>query len=236
MAFSVQNWARSSVSAAEPIVTLADASVVGCFREYNYYTADSQSTVSASGYFNAGTAYNGVGTEVVTGDYVNVYSTTDSTLSVYRLTNTSGVITTSFVSGTVSARVAATAAQINAMYTTPITLLAAPGANRQYIFLGANVTIDYGSAQFASGGAMHVQYATTTAGGGTKASATVADTVLTGITADSSFTFIPAAVVATAVASIVNQPLCLSNATGVFTTGTGSTAVIGITAAIVPTA
>lgn len=228
MAFTIQNWCRASASANEPLYTLADASVSGCFRDYNYYTADSQATVSVASYFDS------VAYDLVSGDYINVYSSTDSSKCQYRVTNTSGVITLSFIGGFVQATVAPTLAAFIAMYTTPVTILAAPGANRQLVFQGAQVTVDYGSAALAAGGAGHIQYATTTAGAGTKASATVAATVFTNIAADSSFTFIPAAVINTAVASVVNQPLCLSCATQDFTGGTADVFTVSASAFIVP--
>ena len=69
MAFTIQNWARASVSGNEPIITLQSAVVEGCFREYSYYSPiDTQATVSASGYFNK------VAQDVTTGDYIKVYS------------------------------------------------------------------------------------------------------------------------------------------------------------------
>jgi len=234
MAFNVQGLGRNSVSANEPIVTLTDPTVVGCFREFNYYTADTQATVSASGYFNSSTAYDDMGSYVVTGDYINVYSSTDGSRCRYRFTNTSGVVTTSFINGYVQATVEPTLTAFLAAYTTPITVIAAPGANRQLIFLGAQVTVEYGSAGFANGGAMHIQYTTTTAGAGTKASATAASTVLTNISADSTFTLIPAAVVNTAVADVVNVPLCFSNATAVWINGTAAELTISAAAFIVP--
>ena len=44
MAFTIQNWARASVSMNEPIQSVTDTAVSaspvieGCFREYNYYS------------------------------------------------------------------------------------------------------------------------------------------------------------------------------------------------------
>lgn len=224
MAYNVQGVGRASVSTNEPIVTLDDASVVGCFREYNYYTADSQDTVSASGYFNAGTAYQGMSEEITTGDYIKVYSSTDDSLIRYRLTNTAGVVTSAMVGGFIESTTAITAAQIIAMYTTPVELLAAPGASRvlvleSVVLAPSNVlTTDY-----TSGGAVHVQYTATTAGGGTLASGTVAATEFTADAETTTSLFLPVSASGesgTAAQLIPNAPLCLSNATGVFATGT----------------
>jgi hypothetical protein len=94
MALTIHTWCGASASTNEP---LDSANSRECLREYNYLTTDSQATVSASGYFNGGVAYKGLSNDIVTGDYVNVYSSADSSLLKYRLTNTSGVITSLLV-------------------------------------------------------------------------------------------------------------------------------------------
>jgi hypothetical protein len=233
MAFLIANWARSSVSANEPITTLIGGVVVGCFREYLYQTTDSQATVSASGYFNqntAGTAvaYNGVATDIVTGDYVNVYSSASGgSLFRYRLTNTSGVITTSLASGgdgVFQTVTAITAAQINAMYTTPISLVPAQGANtilvlESVVLRPSNLL----TTDFTAGGVAFVQYTATTAGGGLAASGTVAATEFTSDAETTTSIFMPLTTSgnsAVAGTLIANAPLCLTNATQDFATGT----------------
>jgi len=224
MAFLVQNWCRASASANEPSVTLTSGVIVGCFRQYNYQTADTQAVVSASGYFNLGTAGSGVSYDIVTGDYVSVYSSTDASLFRYRLTNTSGVITSSLVEGSVQSVVAITAAQIFAMYTTPITLVAAQGANR-ILVLESTVLAPSNAltTDFTSGGVVFVQYTATTAGGGLAASGTVAATEFTSDAETTTSIFMPLTTSgnsAVAATLIPNAPLCLTNATGVFATGT----------------
>lgn len=237
MALTIQNWARASVSASEPLVTLTSGVVVGCFRQYNYYTADSQATVAASGYFNAGVAYGGVSADIVTGDYVNVYSTADGTLLTYRLTNTSGVVTSSLTgSGVVRATLSLTAAQLIAGYATPILALAAPGANRMYTDVSAQFNFTYGSAQFTTGGNLGLQYGNTANLAGTKATSVLTNTQVNGIAASSAAAIIPATVAPAAVASIVNAGLYLSNDTAAFAVGTGTTIFVNINARIVPTA
>ena len=238
MAFTIQNWCRASASANEPLVTLTSGTIVGCFRQYNYYTADTQVTVSASGYFNAGTAYAGVGTEITTGDYVNVYSTTDGTRLVYRLTNTAGVVTSILqIAGTaVQATLSLTAVQFIAGYAAPILALAAPGANRMYTDVNAAFALTYGSAQFAVGGAVGFQYGNTANLAGTKVTTTLAGATLDGLTANSVWTLIPVVVAPVATATAVNAGIYLSNDTAAFTTGTAATFIIQVTANIVPTA
>lgn len=227
MALTIANWARATVSANEPLVTLTGGTVVGCFREYNYYTADSQATVSASGYFNAGVANGGVAFDVVTGDYVKVYSTADSTLFTYRMTNTSGVITVVLSAGdggVIETTTAITAAAFDGMYVTPISLIPAQGTNRilvleSVVLRPSNVlTTDY-----AAGGVVFVQYTATTNGGGLAASGTVAATEFTSDAETTTSIFTPLTTSgnsAVAGTLIANAPLCLTNATQAFTTGT----------------
>lgn len=227
MALLIANWARSSVSANEPVVTLASGVVVGCFREYNYQTADSQATVSASGYFNASVTGAGVAYDIVTGDYVTVYSSADGTLFKYRMTNTSGVITVALApdnGGVIETTTAITAAQINAMYTTPISLIPAQGANR--ILVLESVVLrpsNLLTTDFTAGGVAFIQYTATTAGGGLAASGTVAATEFTSDAETTTSIFMPLTTSgnsAVAGTLIANAPLCLTNATQDFATGT----------------
>ncbi len=236
MAFTIQNWCRASTSGNEPIYTLASAVVVGCFREYNYYTADTQATVAASGYFNSGTAYHGVGTEVVTGDYVSVYSTTDGTRITYYLTNTAGVITSTMSADAfATATMSLTAVQFIAAYATPILALAAPGANRIYTDVNAMAAMTYGSAQFAVGGASGFQYGNTANLAGTKVTTTTAGAAIDALTASSVWTYIPVAVAPIPFATGINAGIYYSNDTAAFTTGTAATFIIQVTAKIVST-
>lgn len=238
MALTVQNWARASVSAAEPLTTLTSGTIVGCYREYNYYTADSQATVAASGYFNAGTAYAGVSADIVTGDYVDVYSTADGTLMKYRLTNTAGVVTSTLQgdSGVVRSSTTLTAAQFIAGYATPILVLPAPGANRMYTDVTAQYILTYGSAQFAAGGATGLQYGNTANLGGTKVTATTAGASIAALTANSAWAQVAVTVVPVALATAVNAGIYLSNDTAAFTTGTGASLLVNVNARVVPTA
>lgn len=229
MAFTIQNWARASVSANEPLVTLADASISGCFRQYNYYSADSQASIAASGYFDD------VAYDIVTGDYVNAYSSADGNNIVYRLTNTSGVITASALPGSSVAQgsLSLTAVQFIAGYATPILALAAPGANRVYSNVRAQFSLDYGSAQFANGGAIGFQFGNSANLAGTKVTSTLAGASLNALTADSVWELIPVAVAPVASASAVNQGIYLSNDTAAFTAGTAATFIIKVQADIV---
>lgn len=99
MAFTIANWARVSVSANEPLYTLASGVVTGCFRTYNYYapgvqgvSGDTQATIAGAGYFNS------VNSDLSTGDVIAAESVRDGaggipSIVTYVVLNTAGVIT-----------------------------------------------------------------------------------------------------------------------------------------------
>ncbi len=279
MALTLQTWGRASVSANEPITTLQDASIIGAPRIYTYDTGDTQATVAASGYFNAGVANQGVSRDLVTGDVILVWSTADGTFVWYSVTNTAGVITTAVFStaapvgtaditnnavtfakiqeiatvtllgnptgGTTevsevtlgaglafsgstltvaaatgrSVAVTMTAAEWNGMYAAPKQIVAAPGANLMHVVDSVVFEVNYGAAQYAGGGAAALQYSNTVNGAGTLATAAVAAAAVNGITADSTFSLLPAQLAVVANALVANQGLFMSNLTGAFTTG-----------------
>jgi len=234
MALSIQTWCRASASANEPIIS----ATVGCFREYNYYTADTQAVVSASGYFNGGVAYGKLSPDIVTGDYVSVYSSTDGTLLKYRLTNTAGVVTSLLApaGNTVMSSTTLTAVQFIAGYAAPIVVLPAPGANFMYTNVRMAVRLVYGTAQFAVGGATGLQYGVTANLGGTLVTATTAGAAIAALTANSAWSVVAATVAPVALATAVNAGIYLSNNTAAFTTGTGATLQVVVLADLVYTA
>jgi len=231
MAYTRQNWCRTSASANEPIVTLQSGTVDGCFREYNYYTADTQAVVNVASYFDEAE------TDIATGDYVNVYSTTDNTLTLYRLTNTARVITTSFESAFLRTQTAVTAAQFNGMYAASVLLAPAPGANRMYVLKSFQATMTFATTQYAggTGGDVHVQYTNAANGAGTQASTQTTAADILALAASSSWPEIPVLVVPALDALVVNAGLYLGNETAAFTTG-DSPFVVNIAARIVRTA
>ena len=139
-----------------------------------------------------------------------VSSVTGATPVTTAAFDSSGPILTSTV--TVSA------ANFLAMYATPLVLVAAGGANTMHIVHDVAYEVDYGSAQFAAGGAVGVQYDSTANGAGTAASATVAAATFNGYTADS-VVGADGALASAASSTVVNKGLYLSNATAAFTTG-----------------
>jgi hypothetical protein len=125
------------------------------------------------------------------------------------------------------ARVTMTATNWDAMYVTPFELVAAPGATEKIILHGIKIDEDYGGTVFANGGAIHVQYDTTTLGAGPKATDTFAAATFIGLTADNTFGFTPVQS-SIADATTLGKSLCLSNATGAYTGGTSSAFIVDV--------
>lgn len=119
------------------------------------------------------------------------------------------------------ASVAVTAAEFNGMYAAPKLLVAAPGANRLIVVSRAYLIMTYGSAQYASGGAVYFQYDSTANGAGIKASNQQQASDYTGAAASTTFGFNGPNSNASEMpfATTVNKGLYLSNATAAFTTG-----------------
>lgn len=133
------------------------------------------------------------------------------------------------------ANIPVTAAELNAAYAAPFLLLPAAGANTLYRIHDVTIEVDYGSAQFASGGAMALQYDNTANGAGVLASAALAAATINAWAADSAVGLAGAAANGAA-AAMVNKGIYLSNLTGAFTTGTGTVLNFHISYSIVTTA
>lgn len=131
------------------------------------------------------------------------------------------------------AAVAVTATEFNGMYAAPKLLVAAGGANTLLVLDKADLLQTYGSAAFAAGGVVAVQYDSTANGAGVIASSTrpAADFF---VTASTGYGF-NMGVVAQTFSTCVNKGLYLSNITQAFTTGTGSSFVAHCWYKVVPT-
>ncbi len=116
--------------------------------------------------------------------------------------------------------VAITAAQFNGMYAAPVLLVPAPGVNKLIVLDRMELVQTYGSAAFAAGGVVAAQYGATVNGAGVGASSTEAAATFF-VTASNTYLF-NGAVGAKPFTTTVNLGLYLSNLTGAFTTGTGS--------------
>lgn len=124
------------------------------------------------------------------------------------------------------ATVALTAANLIAMYTTPVVLIAAPGAGKTIVVTKLAFTIVRSSTAFTGGGAAIIQYDSTANGAGTQAlDSTLASTVITG-SAGTTVSLRRGAIISDlASTSIYNKGLYISNATAVFAAGTGTATV-----------
>ena len=213
MAFTLRNWGRSSTSGNEPIVTLADASIIGAPRSYTYYTTDTQAVASAANYFDS------VIYDLSVGDTITVYSATELSNVTYTVTSVTTHVTVAAVNGLLLASGTLTAAQWLGMYAAPVVLIAAPGANKLIIVESMSLSLVYGTVQFANGGAVQIQYDSTVNAGGVLAqTATIAAATINGATANNSIKLL-GALAFNLNTAVANKGIYISNATGAFTAG-----------------
>jgi hypothetical protein len=127
--------------------------------------------------------------------------------------------------GTGSKTVALAAADLIAMYTTPVQVVA-PVAGFNIIVDSVDFDITRTSTAFTGGGVVAVQYANTANGAGTATHATIAATVVTGAAGRTVTARIPVVQSDIATASITGIGLFISNATAAFAAGTGTASVV----------
>ena len=122
--------------------------------------------------------------------------------------------------------VALTAANMIAMYTTPVALIAAPGAGKSIAVTKMAFNITRTATAFTGGGAAIIQYGATANGGGTQAlDSTLASTVITGAAGTTVSLRNGAIISDLAAATIQNAGVYISNAAAVFAAGTGTATV-----------
>lgn len=136
--------------------------------------------------------------------------------------------------GPLVATVTMTAAQVNAAYTTPFQIIAAPGAALAVIIVNASIITEVSTA-FTSGGVAQLQYGNANHATGTLAtSATIATAEITA-SASQIFTQLGlAAATVLATATYKNLGIFFTNATQTFATGTGSTVTCVVQYYLVP--
>jgi hypothetical protein len=111
-------------------------------------------------------------------------------------------------------------AQILALSSTPVQILPAPGVGYFYNVLKATLVNECAGTAYASGGAITIGYGTAVT---TQAlSGTIATTFLTGATTVNLIQLAGANLANTTEALYDNQPIFINNATGNYTTGTGT--------------
>lgn len=118
-----------------------------------------------------------------------------------------------------TATVSLTAAQIKALYDTPVQLIAAPGAGKLILIDSILWDIAYGTTQYTAGGAIQAQYGNTVHGAGSPASASIAAATLNGIAASGFIANGSGSATLNAPATVKNTAVYLSNATADFATG-----------------
>jgi hypothetical protein len=118
---------------------------------------------------------------------------------------------------------ALTAANIIAMYTTPVKVLETPGAGKSIVVAKVALTITRTATAFTGGGVGILQYHSTANGAGQQAlDSTFAATIFTG-SAGTSVSFRNGAVISDAASTVTqDKALYISNQTAVFAAGTGT--------------
>lgn len=111
-----------------------------------------------------------------------------------------------------------TSAQILALFTTPITLAAAPGAGRLLLFESALVFLDYGGTAYTIGTAGNIQVKYQNAAGPV-ASSVIVPAGFADQTQDEYRSLYPAAALTVDVTDFLNQPLVLHQLTANMTLG-----------------
>ncbi len=122
--------------------------------------------------------------------------------------------------GFLRAQVALTAANLLAMYTTPVSILPTPGAGKALIINRLIFEMKRTATAFASGGAVNFQYHTSTSI--IPHAGTIAATVLTGAGAGTTLTILDDLGGTNGLAVPANEGIDITNASGAFTTGTGT--------------
>jgi hypothetical protein len=118
-----------------------------------------------------------------------------------------------------------TLAQIQAAFTTPILVIPAPGAGNLIDVIDATMNLVFGSAAYVGGGAAQLSYGTALT---YPATATWAATDYTSLAANQEHK-VAGVLATTPSANCVNTAIYYSNATAVFTAGTGGSGLLTVT-------
>lgn len=179
-----------------------------------FYTVTSVTTnVTLSVFASTGV----VGTANIQDGAVTTAKIADGDVTTAKLDT--GAVTSDKMDATVLKYVAVnlSAANILGMYATPVSVLAAGGANTAHIVEHAVLVMDYGTTQYAAGGAIGLQYGNTANLAGEAATATIPAANIQGAadTAD----MVAGVLTSGAMTAVENMALYISNLTAAFTTG-----------------
>lgn len=171
--------------------------------------------------FNAVLGVGSVGTTNLASQAVTAAKIANNTITASQIA-ANGVTSAALSLDTIQyVKVPITAAQWNGMYAAPFVLIAAPGAGKMIVVDSCVLVMTFVAAQYAAGGAVALQYDTTVHGAGTLASATLAAATVNGYAASSNVGIAPA-LGSSAITTVQNKGLYISNQTGAFTTGDGT--------------
>ena len=235
MAFSRENWSRTSLAMNTGIVSV-NGTDEGGPAMFSYRSAsDNSATIAGANYFAPAVR------DLSVSDLLFCQgSDTFQVLSVATLDRDAGTITTSSTGiassvgtsnlvddavtlakldeGTIqAATVTIATGDVLTLATTPVELVAAPGAGKVLHFVGAQLSLDYNSAAYAeSGDNLQIKY---TDASGVAVSAAIEATGFADATADTLTNAIPKADVIVAASGAANQALVLDNTGSNWTTG-----------------
>ena len=194
-------------------------------RRCTMVSTDSLATVTSPGYINQ----NVLGQTVLPTDVFDVYynyntDTQSGDFAVLKVSINGGVVTLFSNSQDLFATVTLTSDEIKGMYAAPELIVPAPGPDLMLVLQQLVMIPVFGTAAYAAGGVVNVQYGSTVHGDGywtttdTPASAfQQTSTIVINVPCD----FPTASSYSWTLAQIGNQGLYLSNQTGAFTTGDG---------------
>lgn len=175
----------------------------------NVLTCRGTSVPTGAGYAKPGWFLLTSASSGTSGTYENVGTTTSAN---FQLVASGGG--RSFVNST-----SVSSAQILAMNSTPVTIVAAPGQGLTTVVRGITVYMSTTSTQYAAGGPLEFRY---TDASGAQVTATIASAVVNAA-AGSSYTSV--AGVTTSLTNVQNAPIVMRNGTAAYTTGTGTATV-----------
>lgn len=172
----------------------------------------------------------GLSVQIPTGQSANAFQVEQPDGTVIAQIDANGNFAQSGVLGAVQAvkQVTLTAANLIAMYTTPVAIVPAPGAGVALVVSQILFQLKATSTAFSGGGIVVFQYDTTAHGAGTLVHAgSIPATVVNAGSAGSTVTGLWAASGSNGLTVPANKGIYISNQTGVFAAGTG-TAIVTI--------